>query len=137
MSALAETASDLIVENARLMDGRVVAIVIEDGRYRSISSEAPESNAATRIDAGGRLVTESFVNGHMHLDKVYTLPLAGDGAIRAYTGDSMGEAMRSIVEGASAVKTALRPCLDHAQRSACARRGCAERRPACASVRRR
>ena len=40
----------------------------------------------------------------MHLDKVYTLPLAGDAALASYTSDSMGEAMRSIVRDASAVK---------------------------------
>ena len=40
----------------------------------------------------------------MHLDKVYTLPLAGDAALASYTSDAMGEAMRSIVRDASAVK---------------------------------
>lgn len=94
---------DLVVDNARLVDGRVVTLGIRDGRY-ALVGEATAPEAATRIDAAGRLVTESFVNGHMHLDKVYTLPLAGDAALTAYTSDDMGAAMRSIVEDASAVK---------------------------------
>ena len=55
------------------------------------------------IDAAGGLVTESFVNGHMHLDKVYTLDRIGDAALTAYTSGDMGSALRSI-ELASAVK---------------------------------
>lgn len=94
---------DLIVENARLADGRVLSLGIRGGRYVVVGDVADQA-ATTRIDAAGRLVTESFVNGHMHLDKVYTLPLAGDGALSAYTSDAMGAAMRSIVEDASAVK---------------------------------
>lgn len=55
------------------------------------------------IDAEGGLVTESFVNAHMHLCKVYTLDRAGDAALTAYTSGSMGSALRSI-ELASEVK---------------------------------
>lgn len=97
------SALDLVVDNARLADGRVVTLGIRDGRY-ALVGEASGAEADARIDAAGRLVTESFVNGHMHLDKVYTLPLAGDAALTAYTSDDMGAAMRSIVEDASAVK---------------------------------
>ncbi|MBO9523656.1 MAG: amidohydrolase family protein [Nocardioidaceae bacterium] len=96
-------AMDLVVDDARLADGRVVSLGIRDGRYAAIGDLGPVE-AAARIDAGGRLVTETFVNGHMHLDKVFTLPLAGDGALAAYTGDAMGAAQRSITEDASAVK---------------------------------
>lgn len=96
---------DLLVSDARLLDGRLVSIGIAGGRYRTISDAsraAPE--ATTVIDAGGGLVTPSFVDGHLHLEKAYTLHLAGEGALTAYTSDSMGAAMRSIVEDASAVK---------------------------------
>ncbi|WP_166351435.1 amidohydrolase family protein [Phytoactinopolyspora limicola] len=105
-----DDASTLIIDNARLADGRVVSIGIAHGRYRVVADVSAgattglDATTTTRIDAGGRLVTESFVNGHMHLDKVYTLPLAGDGALHAYTAGTMGAAMRSIVEDASAVK---------------------------------
>lgn len=94
---------DLLVDDARLLDGRVVGLGIRDGRYAVVGDTAG-AEATRRIDAAGRLVTPSFVNGHMHLDKVYTLPLAGDGALTAYTSGDMGAAQRSIVEDASAVK---------------------------------
>ncbi len=55
------------------------------------------------IEANGRLVTESFVNAHLHLDKVYTLPQIGDGALTAYTGSQM-RAASSGIELARAVK---------------------------------
>lgn len=74
---------------------------IDDGRVSAIS-ERPLSGAA-ELDAAGGLVTESFVNGHLHLDKVYTLDRIGDAALTAYTSGDMGSAMRSI-ELASAVK---------------------------------
>ena len=45
----------------------------------------------------------SFVNAHVHLDKVYTLDLIGDAAVTAYTGEQMGGSMASS-ELASAVK---------------------------------
>ena len=48
-------------------------------------------------------MTESFANGHMHLDKVYTLDRIGDAALTAYTSGDMGSALHSI-ELASAVK---------------------------------
>ena len=55
------------------------------------------------VDAEGGLVTESFVNAHLHLCKVYTLDRAGEAALTAYTSGSMGSALRSI-ELASEVK---------------------------------
>jgi len=48
-------------------------------------------------------VIASFVNAHVHLDKVYTLDLIGDAAVTAYTGEQMGGSMASS-ELASAVK---------------------------------
>ncbi|RYP84041.1 cytosine deaminase [Nocardioides guangzhouensis] len=97
---------DLLVSNARLVDGRAVAIGARDGTWAFVDEEHPGRghDAHARIDAEGRLVTETFVNGHMHLDKVFTLDLAGEAALHAYTSGSMGEAMLSIVESASAVK---------------------------------
>lgn len=55
------------------------------------------------VDAAGMLVTEPFVNGHLHLDKVYTLARLGSDALRAYHGEGMGGAMTAI-ELAAAVK---------------------------------
>lgn len=93
---------DLVVENARLLDGSVVNLGVRDGRFVHVGAgDAPA--ASDRRDAEGRLVTPSFVNGHMHLDKVYTLPMLDDRGLTAYTSGSMGEAMTSI-ELASEVK---------------------------------
>lgn len=52
------------------------------------------------MDASGNLVTESFVNGHLHLDKVYTLQMAGQEALKEYNGANMGGAMTSIERAA-------------------------------------
>jgi cytosine deaminase len=96
---------DLLVTGARLLDGRVVSLGIADGRYRVVADHGdPVPTATTTVDAAGGLVTPSFVDGHLHLEKVYTLDLAGEGALHAYTSGSMGAAMRSIVSDASAVK---------------------------------
>ena len=48
-----------------------------------IGESLPE-NAKKIIDAKGNLVTESFVNGHLHLCKVYTLEKAGQKALQEY-----------------------------------------------------
>ncbi len=101
MSAAAD-GYDLVVANATLR-GRT-------GRYwigmRGARIEAVEDRplrGSVEVDAEGALVTESYVNGHMHLCKVYTLDRVGDAALEAYTGSGMGAAMTSI-ELASAVK---------------------------------
>lgn len=95
-------ALDLVVENARLMDGSTTDLGIRGGRF-SVIGDCAGLTTATRLDAGGRLVTPAFVDGHLHLDKVYTLPMLDDVGIAAYTSGSMGEAMTSI-ELASTVK---------------------------------
>ncbi|HSV85902.1 MAG TPA: amidohydrolase family protein, partial [Levilinea sp.] len=55
-----------------------------------------DHTAETVIDAGGGLVTESFVNPHLHLCKVYSLDLMDDEALKAYHGEGMGKAMTAI-----------------------------------------
>jgi cytosine deaminase len=76
-------------------------IGIAGGKVAAI--EAGSLRGDTEIDAAGNLVTESFVNAHLHLCKVYTLDRIGDDALAAYTGASMGAAMTAI-ELAAAVK---------------------------------
>lgn len=101
----------LIIQQARLREGRLCDITVEDGRIARIadsSDDARSLDVAGRrgtpvIRAAGRLVTESFVNGHLHLDKVYTLPRIGDAALTAYTGVGMAAAATGI-ELARAVK---------------------------------
>jgi cytosine deaminase len=76
-------------------------IGIDEGRIAAVTED--RLTGRTEVDAAGGLVTESFVNAHLHLDKVTTLDRVGDGALTAYTAGDMGSALRSI-ELASAVK---------------------------------
>lgn len=87
---------DLLITDARLLDGRVVDVGLADGRYAVVADDSDGLGARETIAADGRLVTESFVNAHMHLDKVHTLERVGDTALGEYTAGSMGGAMRSI-----------------------------------------
>lgn len=90
---------DLLLRDARLSDGRVVTIGVDAGRYRAISDVADHTagwQGRQTIAADGRLVTASFANAHMHLDKVYTLARAGDEALAAYISADMGGALSSI-----------------------------------------
>ena len=48
------------------------------------------------IDAEGNLVTESFVNPHLHLCKVYTRQMMDDEALTGYHAEGMGKAMTTI-----------------------------------------
>jgi cytosine deaminase len=94
---------DLVVTNARLRSESEPgwSIGIRDGSIQAI--EKGSLTGHTEIDAEDNLVTESFVDPHLHLCKVYTITMLGDSALRAYTGGSMGAAMTAI-ELASAVK---------------------------------
>ena len=87
---------DLVVANARLR-GRGEAlhhIGIRSGRIAAIEPSPLRGDA--ELDAAGNLVTPSFVNAHLHLDKVYTLSLAGEEPLQHYTGGQMGQAMTAI-----------------------------------------
>jgi len=98
-------AFDIAIRHARLRgsaDRQYVDIGIKDGRVTAIAPLL-DGTAATEIDAGGNLVTESFVNPHLHLCKVWTLPMMEEEALRAYQGEGMGAALSSI-ELASKVK---------------------------------
>ncbi len=92
---------DLLIREARtrFSQGGLLDIGIKDGRVVKIG-EIAGARAKQTIDAGGRLVTESFVNGHLHLCKVYTLTMVGDGALGSYTGGAMGGAMTAIEQAA-------------------------------------
>jgi cytosine deaminase len=76
-------------------------IGVDDGRIAAVTQDLVSGR--DEIDAAGGLVTESFVNGHLHLDKVHTLDRAGDAALTAYTSEGMTSALQAI-ELASAVK---------------------------------
>jgi len=95
---------DILITNARTRSsaGKLLQIAISDGKIAKIA-ERIDGDAKETLDAAGNLVTESFVNGHLHLDKVYTLEMVGQDALGSYHGGSMGGAMTAI-EQASRVK---------------------------------
>ncbi|MEN8233647.1 MAG: amidohydrolase family protein [Actinomycetota bacterium] len=78
-------------------------IVIRDGRIAAFSQPGETSPDSVEVDAAGNLVTESFVNTHLHLDKVFTLRQLGDAALADYQSGNMGKAM-SAIETAATVK---------------------------------
>jgi len=92
---------DLLIKDARTRFSHetLLDIGIENGRIRKIGDDLG-GRAKQRIDAGGKLVTESFVNGHLHLCKAYTLTMVGDAALSSYTSGSMGGAMTAIEQAA-------------------------------------
>jgi cytosine/creatinine deaminase len=97
-------AFDIFVRRARVRGGSKALqdIAIAGGRIAAIG-ERVQGTAAAEIDASGGLATESFVNPHLHLCKVYTLFMTDDEAARAYHGAGMRQAM-SAIELAARVK---------------------------------
>jgi cytosine/creatinine deaminase len=95
----------LIVTGARLRDGRVLDVHCAGGVVTALApaGQQPLPAEAALVAADGGLVTEPFVDAHLHLDKVRTLPLIGDEALRAYTADGMTGSALSI-DLASSVK---------------------------------
>lgn len=98
------SAFDIVIRRARLRrnPGRLAEVGIRNGVIATIA-ERLDGAPATEIDAHGNLVTESFVNPHLHLCKVWTLPMMEEEALKSYQGDSMGKAMAAI-ELASVIK---------------------------------
>lgn len=93
---------DLIVRNAMLRSNETVDIAVSAGKIAAIAPKI-DAKAATELDAAGNLVTESFVNTHLHLCKVYTLMMMDEEALKDYHGADMGKAMTAI-EAAARIK---------------------------------
>ncbi len=64
-------AVELIVRNARLLDGRLVDVAVEGERFTRIGPSL-DLDAASEIDAEGRLLTAPLVDCHLHLDASLT-----------------------------------------------------------------
>jgi cytosine/creatinine deaminase len=88
---------NIIIRNARLRGNKAALadIGIVDGKIAAIE-ERIHAAAETEIDACGHLATESFVNPHLHLCKVYTLAMMDEEALKDYHGSDMGKAMTAI-----------------------------------------
>jgi cytosine deaminase len=72
-----------------------VDIAIKNGVIASIVPKLA-GQANYEVDAAGNLVSESFVNPHLHLCKVYTLMMMDEAALKDYHGSDMGKAMTAI-----------------------------------------
>jgi cytosine/creatinine deaminase len=69
---------DLIVDDVRPYGaGDSVAIAVRDGVIQAIGPDARKLSARERLDARGGIVFPSFVEPHIHLDKVLTRRLPG------------------------------------------------------------
>ena len=88
---------EILIKNCQLRDQphSQYDIAISDGHIHDIG-ERIRGTALTEIDAHGNLVTESFVNAHLHLCKVYTLEMMDEEAMKDYHGPGMGKAMTAI-----------------------------------------
>ena len=98
------TQVDICIRNARLRrtPDALVDVAIADGRIAAIGP-ALALTAREEIDAGGNLVTESFVNPHLHLCKVWTLQMMAEDALTNYHADGMANSL-SAIDLASKVK---------------------------------
>ncbi len=88
---------ELIIRNA-LLRGKAdksFDIGINDGKIADIQPKLG-GNADIELDAAGHMVTEAFVNTHLHLCKVYTLEMMDESALKDYHGADMGKAMTAI-----------------------------------------
>ncbi|MFN8385166.1 MAG: amidohydrolase family protein [Anaerolineales bacterium] len=87
---------DILIKNATLR-GResLTDIGIAGGKIVSVE-KGLGGEAGVTVDAEANLVTESFVNPHLHLCKVYTLQMMDEDALTAYQGEGMGKAMTAI-----------------------------------------
>ncbi len=102
--AVTSGVADILVRNARLR-GRGDAlsdIAISDGVILEVGARV-DIDARSIVDARGNLVTPSYVNPHLHLCKVWTLPMMSEAALEAYHGAGMSDALKAI-DLAAAVK---------------------------------
>jgi cytosine deaminase len=94
---------DLVITDVRLRGrpGERLNVAVRDGRIAVITPD-PLRGRIT-LAGEGNLLSPSFVDAHLHLCKVYTLPMIGDDVIRRYAAGAMEQAGAAI-QLASAVK---------------------------------
>ena len=87
---------DILIQRAQLrgQSGKF-DIGITDGKITAVA-EGLEGDAESIINAEENLVTESFVNPHLHLCKVYTRQMMDEEALTGYHAEGMGKAMTTI-----------------------------------------
>lgn len=87
---------DILIKQAKLRgQTKLFDIGIKGGKITQIA-ESIKDSAEITLEAKGNLVTESFVNPHLHLCKVYTREMMDDEALTGYHAADMGKAMTTI-----------------------------------------
>lgn len=87
---------DILIQHAQLRGKpNPVDIAIADGRIIALANDL-QGDAEVTINANENLVTESFVNPHLHLCKVYTRQMMDEEALTGYHAQGMGKAMTTI-----------------------------------------
>ena len=87
---------DILIQRAQLRRAsQIMDIGVKDGVITALAEQV-DGDAETTIDAENNLVTESFVNPHLHLCKVYTRQMMDDEALTGYHAEGMGKAMTTI-----------------------------------------
>jgi enamidase len=91
--ALAASAQNLVITNARIIDGtgNVIergSVTVKDGKLISVGAGGAAGSAGTRIDAHGMTVMAGFIDAHRHL-------IRGDAD--AWLKDHAGDNMKSFV----------------------------------------
>ena len=91
---------DILIQNARLRQStELVDIAISAGSIVQVAAGI-QAIADLKIDAAGSLVSQPFANPHMHLDKVYTLPMMDEKALTFYHSPGMGRAINAVEQAA-------------------------------------
>src|SRR5215216_6791811 len=87
---------DILIKHAQLRSqSQLIDIGIENGKITALSADLAD-DAEITIDAQGNLVTESFVNPHLHLCKVYTRQMMDEETLTGYHAEGMGKAMTTM-----------------------------------------
>ena len=91
---LPSAAQDLVISNARILDGAGNAIergtvVVRGGRIETVGASIAAPANAVRIDAGGRTVMPGFIDAHRHI-------IQGDPA--RWLADQSASDMRAFLE---------------------------------------
>src|SRR4051812_33250920 len=88
---------DIVIRQAKVRGraGECVDIAIASGRIVAIEGRVSTAGKI-ELDARANLVTESFVDTHLHLCKVWTQELLEKPARHEYQGANMGKALSAI-----------------------------------------
>jgi len=88
---------DICIRNVRLRNSgnESLDIGVQNGVISMVEPKI-QVQAQHEIEAGGSLATPPFANPHLHLCKVYTLPMMDEEALSYYHGPDMGKAMNAV-----------------------------------------